>query len=283
MKLSSTGHRASLTKRQLQTRYTKEAKARLRRAVEEVRTAKREARKQRAISAPRLRSLCRGSVKRARIRGRAIVQAALEKARAEARALVATARKGCDRRKEKELRAKGRHIAALELEAERAKERFIAERLGGALERQARALKRSTPKERAQESDDEVRRNLPPELVPVFDSVKKSIRASAGKSRTEAFEEWAEENADEVAARLADQADRETQKMISQLEKRDKALRAMLRRNVVQAADLKALGISCADVESIGGDCDTPADVEATIAELHSPRRRRSSLERAPF
>jgi hypothetical protein len=282
MKLSGTDQRASLTRSQLQARYTREAKARVKRALEEVRKAKREAKRQRTISAPRLRSLCRGSVKRARVRGRALVQASLEKARAEARALVATARAGCNRRREKELRSQGKHLAALQLEAERAKERYIAERLGGALERQAKSLKRSTPKERKLESDDEVRRNLPPELVPVFNAVRKHIAASAGKSRTEAFEEWVEENSHEVAERMAEQAERETAQLVSSLDKRDKALRAMLRRNVVKASDLKALDITCDDVEGLGLSCDSPDDVQATVAAYSSPRRR-SSREHAPF
>lgn len=45
---------------------------------------------------------------------------------------------------------------------------------------------------RRSESDDEVRSNLPPELVPLFNRVRRSIHATARKSRTEAFLEYAE-------------------------------------------------------------------------------------------
>ena len=46
---------------------------------------------------------------------------------------------------------------------------------------------RSTARERSQEDDDAVRNNLPPELVPVFDKHRKSIKGSARRSRTEQF------------------------------------------------------------------------------------------------
>lgn len=70
-----------------------------------------------------------------------------------------------------------------------------------------RAL-RSTSGERRQESDDEVRSNLQPEMVAVFDAVRKHIKGTARKSRTEAFLQWAEENPDEVFALLQHDADR---------------------------------------------------------------------------
>ncbi|HEY2405577.1 MAG TPA: hypothetical protein VGI10_06230 [Polyangiaceae bacterium] len=59
---------------------------------------------------------------------------------------------------------------------------------------------RSTARERAAEDDDAVRRNLPPELLPVFEIVKKKIKGSPRRTRTEAFLEWAEENPEEILA-----------------------------------------------------------------------------------
>ncbi len=41
--------------------------------------------------------------------------------------------------------------------------------------------------ERQAESDDEVRSNIPPELVALFERVKRGIKASPRMSRTEAF------------------------------------------------------------------------------------------------
>lgn len=48
------------------------------------------------------------------------------------------------------------------------------------------------------ESDDEVRQNIPPELLPTFEVVKRSIKAHDRKSRTEAFLEWVEAHPSEI-------------------------------------------------------------------------------------
>ncbi len=58
--------------------------------------------------------------------------------------------------------------------------------------------KRVTSRERSQEDDDAVRSNLPADLVPVFDAVRKQIKGTPKRTRTEAFLEWAEENPDEI-------------------------------------------------------------------------------------
>lgn len=54
------------------------------------------------------------------------------------------------------------------------------------------------------ESDDDVRQNLPPRLLRVWEKHKRGIKGDARRTRTEAFLDWVEENADEVAAELAD-------------------------------------------------------------------------------
>lgn len=67
---------------------------------------------------------------------------------------------------------------------------------------------RVTRRELGQESDDEVRRDLDPTMVRVFDAVRKHIKGGPRKSRTEAFLQWAEENPDEVFALMQHDADR---------------------------------------------------------------------------
>jgi hypothetical protein len=67
---------------------------------------------------------------------------------------------------------------------------------------------RSTSGERRQESDDEVRSNLAADMVPVFNAVRKHIKGSPRKSRTEAFLQWAEENPGEVYDLMQHDADR---------------------------------------------------------------------------
>jgi|SRR6188768_912048 len=89
------------------------------------------------------------------------------------------------------------------------------------LERQIRAgdrprKMRSTSTERRQESDDEVRSNLRPEMVPVFNAVKRYIKGNTRKSRTEAFHEWAEENPEEMFALLSHETDRELSRLIAE-------------------------------------------------------------------
>jgi hypothetical protein len=82
---------------------------------------------------------------------------------------------------------------------------------------------RSTSKERAQESDDAVRSNLPADMIRVFDAVRKHIKGGPRKTRTEAFFEWAEENPDEVWSVLQHQADRELAALLAEQEQTTKA------------------------------------------------------------
>lgn len=75
---------------------------------------------------------------------------------------------------------------------------------------------RATARERTQEDDDAVRSNLPPELVPVFDKVRKSIKGTPKRTRTEAFLEWAEENPDEILSVQQAQADKDLRDLLKQ-------------------------------------------------------------------
>jgi hypothetical protein len=67
--------------------------------------------------------------------------------------------------------------------------------------------------ERRSESDDEVRHNIPEELVPLFENVRKTIKASDRMSRTEAFLRYAEENPDEVLQAQMEHAEKKVRKM----------------------------------------------------------------------
>lgn len=75
-----------------------------------------------------------------------------------------------------------------------------------------------TAKERRQESDDEVERNLPAELVPVFRKVRGSIKAGPRRTRTEAFLEWVENNTDDAHAIVYDAVERDVAKMVREHE-----------------------------------------------------------------
>jgi hypothetical protein len=76
----------------------------------------------------------------------------------------------------------------------------------------------ASKKERRQESDDAVRGNLPRELRPVFDAMKKTIHGSQRRTRTEAFLEWAEEHPEEVLQMQSHEADREVARLVAEHE-----------------------------------------------------------------
>jgi hypothetical protein len=81
-----------------------------------------------------------------------------------------------------------------------------------------RKASRSSSKERREESADEVAHNLPPELVPVFRRVERSIHGGPRRSRTEAFLEWAEANPDDVHGIMYEQADRDVARLVAEHE-----------------------------------------------------------------
>jgi hypothetical protein len=89
--------------------------------------------------------------------------------------------------------------------------------------------KRRSSAEARGESDDEVRANVPSELVSVFDAKRKGIKGSTRKSRTEAFLQWAEENPGEVYAVQQGEADRALAKLIKDEREHGRAMRSRVR------------------------------------------------------
>lgn len=103
----------------------------------------------------------------------------------------------------------------------------VVERSGR--ERERERGKRATAAERRAESDDAARADLPPELVPVFDKVRKRIKANARMSRAEVFLKWAEENPSEVLAIQDADAERAVAELIREREAAEKKLRSRKR------------------------------------------------------
>ncbi len=101
-------------------------------------------------------------------------------------------------------------------EIQRARAALLAERKYQAdlrrIEAAHRQRRREAPGitrlERQGESDDEVRANVPPDLVALFERVKRSIKASPRMSRTEAFLKYAEEHPSEVLEAIDDKRTR---------------------------------------------------------------------------
>lgn len=75
---------------------------------------------------------------------------------------------------------------------------------------------RRTATEARQESDEAVARNIDEALLPVWRKVKRTIRADAHQSRTEAFEQWAHDNPAEVERIQWEAAERDAERLIAQ-------------------------------------------------------------------
>jgi uncharacterized protein DUF6496 len=153
------------------------------------------------------------SVKEARERRRAAIKSAIAGCR-EARATYRKlARESCDAGGVDLSSARKHYRAAraalLEEEEHRREMRAIARSAKG----REIEKKRSTRTERQSESDDEVRQNIPRDLVPLFERVKRGIKGSARRSRTEEFLEYVEEHPDEAYADTDDVYERAAREM----------------------------------------------------------------------
>lgn len=112
-------------------------------------------------------------------------------------------------------------------EVDRRRAKLRAEKgFEGQMQRLERPRKlRSTTGERAQESDDTVRSNLPADMVRVFDRVRKHIKGGPRTTRTEAFFEWAEENPGEVFELMQHDADRYLAQLLAEQAQTQKQLK----------------------------------------------------------
>lgn len=125
----------------------------------------------------------------------------------------AAAKRQCDARKD-------RIRAAASSEADKRRKLLVEERRLqrqiAAADRKARSAEVRLRKTRARESDDEVRHNLPDDLIPVFNKVRRAIKPRDDMSRTEVFLQWAEENPGEVVAIQMDEAEREAARLMTE-------------------------------------------------------------------
>jgi len=136
-------------------------------------------------------------------------------ARAAARGQCAGERVKLDR----ELRAEiEQGIARLESERKHQKQISVYERAGKSREKVKR-----TAGESRQESDDAVRANIGADLVPVFDRVRGQIKASANRSRTEAFLDWMESDRSTADQIVADLAEKELSRLLKEHTAKERA------------------------------------------------------------
>jgi hypothetical protein len=86
--------------------------------------------------------------------------------------------------------------------------------------------------ERRGESDEGVAVNVPAELLPVWNRVKRSIRGSERMSRLETFLKWVEEHPNELLAAIEDR----TEEVIRGLERREREAERALKRPIPREA-----------------------------------------------
>lgn len=171
--------------------------------------------------AARLDARRRASELRARLLLELRVAVAAE--RQAARSSCASMRSDAKEHKEKHLRARA------ELAAERLFRRQMRQIERSNRERR-REIVRAGARVRESESDDEVRGNIPPELVALFERVKGRIRGGDRRTRTEAFLHYAEENPREVLASIEDESEAQLRDLQRQALAAEKALKRPLSR-----------------------------------------------------
>lgn len=160
---------------------------------------------------------------------------ALEELRRALHAERQAARDACAVRREEAKHATSDAVqrAHGELEAERKYQGDLQRIERGNRERRL-ATHRASSRERRSESDDEVRVNIPAELVALFERVKRGIKASPRESRTETFLRYAEEHPHEVLAAIDDKTDA----VIRDLERQQREVERYVRRRRYTPAEL---------------------------------------------
>jgi hypothetical protein len=187
---------------------------RIKEALAAVRARRRETIRASRAQCKRLKERTRARVKEYRAAERARVNREVARMRQEARnrcaARIATIRASTAKQEEK----------ARQTLRERKQER---RELAAAKEREKIDRARVTAAEKLMESDDAVRQNLEPHLIPIFNRMRREFPGSAKMSRTEQFLHWAYENPEIVQAAEMARADREVRELIREQAKAERA------------------------------------------------------------
>lgn len=227
------------------------------------------------LRAERAAALRKASTKCASSKGRASAAAKRlqEQARAEGAKLRGAAAASCKRRRNRAAQTNLNELvnAYRELAETRAYARlYKPTRKGG----------KATRAERREESNAEVERNLPPELITAWRAVRDSISGTSRKTRTEAFLDWAHDNPDELADLSSDASERGAHAEIAAHEKRLAAVEQRLHsRKPLRPDDWETLGIKPRELEALGL---VPTDAH-DVAEYLDLRSRDSYPEDDPF
>ena len=197
----------ALDKKKLWTDINREERRKKRALLGELRGQIREARARRKEALLAAKERCRSERLAARERARTLRLRALQELKEAVEAERAAARQTCS--------VKIGEARAIRDDIERARAKHAAEReyqrdlrrIEAANRQRRKEHPHATHIERRAESDDEVRSNLPADMISLFDRVRRGIKASPRMSRTEAFLKYAEENPDELLGMVDDQVD----------------------------------------------------------------------------
>lgn len=173
----------------------------------ELRGQIREARARRKDALLAAKGRCRSERVAARERARTLRLRALQELREAVEADRSAARQTCS--------VKIGEARAIRDDVQRARAKHAAEkeyqhdlrRIETANRRRRKEHPHATHIERRAESDAEVRSNLPPDLISLFERVKRVIKATSRRSRTEAFFAYVEEHPDEMLNAIDDKTD----------------------------------------------------------------------------
>lgn len=181
-----------------------------------IRAKLRELRRARPLRLRQIRDACREGRANVRRRVRELREETRRALRESVRQLREAERGTCETSKAQAREGFAIQIrgAVRDLEMQRAHmEREYGRRRGG-----GRISAAQLAKEAREESDDEVRRNLPAELVPVFNRVRSTIKPGRRRTRTEAFLEWVHDNPDEAHSIVYDAVERDVERLIREQE-----------------------------------------------------------------
>ncbi len=206
----------ALDKKLLWRAINREERRKKRALLVELRGQIREARARRKNALLAAKERCRSERIAARERARTLRIRALQQLREAVEADRAAARQTCS--------VKIGEARAIRDDIERARAKHVAEReyqrdlrrIEAANRQRRKEHPHATHIERRAESDDEIRSNLPSDLISLFDRVKRGIKATSRMSRTEAFFAYVEAHPDEMLETLEEK----TQSLIRDFERR---------------------------------------------------------------
>lgn len=209
--------RALSNKKWLQRELDRDHRKKARDKLAALRVALKSARAERKESMKAAAERCRTERLAARERARQLRIRGLAELREATRLEREAARQVCVVSKAEARKKDGIERTRAELEAERVYQREMR-RIDTGHRQRRKEHRHATYIERRDESDDEVLQNIQPEMIALWQRVKRGIKGSPRESRTERFLRYVEEHPDELLLVLEDRTDA----LVRDLERRER-------------------------------------------------------------